>query len=124
MSGLLVSISFIGFLAIYSLIIRYTNVMISIEGICAIILIIFINLSFNQKLLEKTKKVNLLNEALKLTYKDIFSKIVPIIILTIVTCLTKWDNLSSFGMVMFWGIVLIAIYNLLVTRTFLKLKKQ
>ena len=124
MSGLLVSISFVGFLAIYSLIIRYTNVMISIEGICAIILIIFINLSFNQKLLEKTKKVNLLNEALKLTYKDIFSKIVPIIILTIVTCLTKWDNLSSFGMVMFWGIVLIAIYNLLVTRTFLKLKKQ
>lgn len=123
-SGILASISFIGFIALYSIIIRYTNVMISIEGICAIIIILFINLKFNQELLEKTKKVNLLKEALKLTYKDIFIKIIPVIILTLVACLTKWDNLSSFGMIMFWGIVLIAVYNFVVTRTFLKLKKQ
>ena len=98
--------------------------MISVEGICAIIIILFINLKFNQELLEKTKKVNLLKEALKLTYKDIFIKIIPVIILILVACLTKWDNLSSFGMIMFWGIVLIAVYNFVVTRTFLKLKKQ
>lgn len=123
-SGILASISFIGFIAIYSIIIRYTNVMISVEGICAIIIIILLNLKFTQELLEKTKKVNLLKEALKLTYKDIFIKIIPIIILSIVACLTKWDNLSSFGMIMFWGIVLIALYNFIVTRTLLKLKKQ
>lgn len=123
-SGILASISFIGFIAIYSIIIRYTNVMISVEGICAIIIILLINLKFTQELLEKTKKVNLLKEALKLTYKDIFIKIIPIIIISIVACLTKWDNLSSFGMIMFWGIVLIALYNFIVTRTLLKLKKQ
>ena len=123
-SGILASISFIGFIAIYSIIIRYTNVMISVDGICAIIIIILLNLKFTQELLEKTKKVNLLKEALKLTYKDIFIKIIPIIILSIVACLTKWDNLSSFGMIMFWGIVLIALYNFIVTRTLLKLKKQ
>ena len=123
-SGILASISFIGFLAIYSLVLRYANVMISVEGLCAIIIIILINLKFNQELLQKTKKLNLLNEAMKITYKDIYLKLIPVIILTLVACLTKWDNLSSFGMVMFWGLVLIASYNFIVTRTFLKLKKN
>ena len=42
--GLLASISFIGFIALTSLLLRYTNVIISIEGIGAILLTIIINL--------------------------------------------------------------------------------
>ena len=43
-------------------------------------------------------------------------KLLPAFIISIVFTLTKWTYLSSFGMIMFWGIILIVVYNILVTR--------
>ena len=123
-SGILASISFVGFVSIFSLLIRYTNVAISIEGISAIIIVMIINLIINREILSKTKKMNLVNEAVKSTYKNIYLKLIPVGILTIVFCLSKWESLSSFGMIMFWGLVLTAIYNVIVTRTLLNLKEN
>ena len=123
-SGILASISFVGFVSIFSLLIRYTNVVISIEGLSAIIIVMIINLIINREILSKTKKMNLVNEAVKSTYKNIYLKLIPVGILTIVFCLSKWESLSSFGMIMFWGLVLTAIYNVIVTRTLLNLKEN
>ena len=123
-SGILASISFIGFLSIFSLLIRYTNVAISIEGISAIIIVMIINLIINKEILSKTKRMNLVNEAVKSIYKNVYLKLIPVGILTIVFCLSKWESLSSFGMIMFWGLILTAIYNVVVTRTLLKLKEN
>lgn len=123
-SGILASISFVGFVASFSLLIRYTNVAISIEGISAIIIVMIINLIINREILSKTKKMNLVNEAVKSTYKNIYLKLIPVGILTIIFCLSKWESLSSFGMIMFWGLVLTAIYNVIVTRTLLNLKEN
>jgi len=122
--GLLTSISFIGFVSILLLVLRYTNVNISIEGIGAIILVLIINFRINQMILEKTKTINIVNEAVVNTYKDIFSKLIPVIIITLVFCFAGWSNLSSFGMIMFWGLLLIVVYNLMVTKTLLKLKES
>lgn len=121
-SGLLASISFIGFIALYSLLLRYANVIISIEGIGAIMLILAINLKLNQSVLSKTKKINMTNEAFIATYKEIFLKLIPIIIISIVFCFAGWTNLSSFGMIMFWGLILLAMYNATVTLALLKLR--
>lgn len=123
-SGILASISFVGFVASFSLLIRYTNVAISIEGISAIIVVMIINLIINREILSKTKKINLVNEAVKATYKNVYLKLIPVGILTIVFCLAKWESLSSFGMIMFWGLVLTAIYNSTITRTLLNLKEN
>lgn len=123
-SGILTSISFVGFVSIFSLLLRYTNVAISIEGISAIIIVMIINLIINKEILSKTKKMNLVNEAVKATYKNVYLKLIPVGILTIVFCLSKWESLSSFGMIMFWGLVLIAVYNVIVTRTLLNLKEN
>ena len=123
-SGILASISFVGFVALFSLLIRYTNVAISIEGISAIIIVMIINLIINREILSKTKKMNLVNEAVKATYKNVYLKLIPVGILTIVFCLAKWESLSSFGMIMFWGLVLTAIYNATITRTLLNLKEN
>lgn len=123
-SGILASISFVGFVASFSLLIRYTNVAISIEGISAIIVVMIINLIINREILSKTKKMNLVNEAVKATYKNVYLKLIPVGILTIVFCLAKWESLSSFGMIMFWGLVLTAIYNATITRTLLNLKEN
>ena len=123
-SGILASISFVGFVSLFSLLIRYTNVAISIEGISAIIIVMIINLIINREILSKTKKMNLVNEAVKATYKNVYLKLIPVGILTIVFCLAKWESLSSFGMIMFWGLILTAIYNVIVTRTLLNLKEN
>ena len=122
--GLLASISCIGFIALLSLLLRYTNVSISIEGIGAIMLVILINLKLNQMILSKIKKMDLVNEATLSTYKDLFLKLVPIMIITLVFCFSGWSNLSSFGMIMFWGFILIAVYNACITKTLLKLREN
>ena len=45
-------------------------------------------------------------------------------IITLVFGFAKWSNLSSFGLIMFWGLVLIAVYNVIVTKTLLKLREN
>ena len=122
--GLIASISCIGFIALLSLLLRYTNVSISIEGIGAIIFVILIDLKLNQMILSKIKRMDFVNEATSSSYKDIFLKLVPIMIITLVFCFSGWTNLNSFGMIMFWGLVLIAVYNVCVTKTLLKLKEN
>ena len=122
--GLLISIANIGFIALLLLLLRYTNVIISIEGIGAIILAILINLKLNKTILDKTKTMDIVNEAIVSTYKEMFLKLVPIMIITLVFCFSGWTNLSSFGMIMFWGLILIATYNIIVTKTLLKLREN
>lgn len=122
--GLLTSISYIGFVSLYLLILRYANVTITIEGIGGIIIVMIINLAFIKTLLTRMQKMKMLDEAINYTYKNVFSKLIPVIILVIVFCLSGWANLSSFGMAMFWGLMLMAIYNILVTKTLLKLEEE
>ena len=113
--GFLASISFIGFVSVLSLVLRYTNVSISIEGIGAILLTLIINIRVNQLMLNEGKEIN---------YKQIALNLAPVLIITLVFCFAKWSNLSSFGLVMFWGLALIAVYNVVVTKTILKLKEN
>ena len=121
MKGLLCSVACIGFAALLSLILRYTNVLISIEGIGAIILVLAIDSKLNHIILNKTKTMNLVNEAVIGAYKELFLKLIPIMIIAIVFCFAGIANLSSFGMIMFWGLILIVAYNITVTKALLKL---
>lgn len=127
-NGVLAGISYIGLSALYLLVIRYTNVIISIQGIFGIGIVLILNYIFINKILLKLKKVNdkpskqEMNTAIKEAYKEFFVKIIPICIATIVFCFTTWETISSFGMVMFWGITLIALYNYVITNTILKIK--
>lgn len=123
-NGLLVAISFIGFISLLSLLLRYTNVTISIEGIGAITLTLVINFIINYVILGKIKKEYIVRETVSNAYKEIFLKLIPIIIITLVFCFSGLSKLSSFGMIMFWGIALIALYNVLITKTLLKLREN
>ena len=129
-NGLLSVISFIGLISLYLLVIRYTNVSVSIQGIVGIIVTIILNYIFINKMLSAIKKNNdskeieNISEGIKESYKEFFIKIAPIYISVIVFCFVSWTTISSFGMVMFWGIVLIALYNYLITATMLKVKAE
>lgn len=118
--GLFASVSFIGFIAICSLIIRYTNVIITLNSIVAMIIVILLNFAFNIKILSKIKNQNDINKKIKESYKEFFMKIMPVIIISIVFSFINWVPISSFGMSLIWGLAIIAIYNILVTKNFIK----
>lgn len=129
-NGLIAGFSYIGLTALYLLLIRYANVMISIESICAILIILVLNYIFTQMLLnridEKSKEKNTKSVDKKVleTYVKFFNRLIPVCIITIAFCFVKWIPLSSFGMTLFWGIIIIAVYNAVVTRMLLKIKME
>ena len=128
MLGLLGAISYVGLVSIFLLIIRYANVVLSMEGILGIVVIMILNYIFVNKFLSKLKEKNKeLNKtdvqiANNETYKEFFIKIVPICITVITFCFINFVPISSFGMTMFWGIALIAGYNVVITNNLFKLK--
>lgn len=126
--GLLAGISYIGLAATYLLLVRYTNVLISMESISGIIIVLILNYLFTNNLLKNINKnqneENTMKKATKETYIEFLTKSLPIFIMVIAFCFVKWVPISSFGMIAFWGIVLIVAYNAIVTRTLLKIEKE
>ena len=127
--GVLNAFSYIGLAALFLLILRYTNVVISIESIFGIAVILILNYIFINKLLSKLKKEEKVDKAtisvaIKETYKEFFIKIIPIIIAVITFCFIRWEPISSFGMVMFWGILLISLYNISITNLLVRIKES
>lgn len=126
LNGLLGAISYLGLASIFVLLIRYANVLLSLEGIFGIVVILVLNYLFVNKLLSKLKEEilskDIVNSKTKETYKQYFIKIIPIIIAIITFCFAGWEPISSFGMIMFWGVVLIAVYNIIITNNLLKIR--
>ncbi len=124
--GVLVAVSYVGVFAILMLLIRYANVVLSIEGLFAIALVLALEYIFVNKLLNKTNSIlkDDVNKALKETYKEFVARIIPIAIAIITFCFIKWIPISGFGMIMFWGISLILIYNFVIVRSLLKIKAE
>lgn len=126
-TGLLTAISYVGLVAIYLILIRYTNVTISLEGIFGIGIVLLLNYLFiNIILANINKKENdeTITKVVQKTYGSFFLKIIPICIMAVVFCFMDWIQIASFGMVMFWGILLIAVYNYVVTLPLLKMKEN
>lgn len=113
--GALGVISYIGLVSLFMIVIRYANVVLSIEGIFGIVMVFLLNYVLVNKLLAKAdKRVEV--------YKEFFVKILPVIIMIVTFCFINWTPISSLGMVMFWGIVLMVAYNMLITNSLLKIR--
>ena len=126
LNGLLAGIAYVGLVAVYILVVRYTNVTISIESIAGIIIVLILNYIFTTMFLNKIEELNkekaenVMKKATGETYKKFYLRIIPICIMAIAFSFIKWVPISSFGMITFWGIVIIAIYNAIITRYLLK----
>ena len=129
-NGLVAGIAYTGLAALYLLLIRYTNVVISIDSIFAITMMLAFNYIFTIILLSNIKKMkaenveNAVRKSVTETYKKFFSRIIPVCILAIVFCFIKWTPINSFGMITFWGIVIIAIYNATITNLLFRIKNK
>lgn len=118
--GLLAVISYIGYMAVLLLIIRFTNLIITLDGICGILILAILNFVLLIYLLEMLKKT----EKNILDYKKTFEKsfisillvLIPTLIIGIVLCFSAWLPAYSFGTIIFWGIFIMGIYNIVITK--------
>ncbi len=116
--GIMATISFIGFIASLLVVIRYANVIISLEAIVAILAILVLNFSFINYILKKENKMHI-DEIMKEAYTKYISVLIPLAIIAVTFTFMNWTPIISIGMIMFWGLVIFAIYNLIFTRTLL-----
>lgn len=104
----------VGYLATLLLVLRLTNVVITMEGITAIVISMILDYVFTYITLmhidRKTesffKKANL----------EFFLDSLPIYVIAIVFTFAKTVNISSFGMSLFWGIIMIYTYNFIFSK--------
>lgn len=117
--GILCAISLVGFIATLLLIIRCFNVVMTVEGIIAMIVSVVLFYVTLIEILRKSMKIQETDVAFKQAIKKSIIILIPIYLIALVFTFNSWITISSFGMVMFWGITLNLIYNFVITRTLL-----
>lgn len=113
--GIIAAIANIGFIALYLLLVRYTNVSISLESIVAAVIIALCNYLMVYEFLsaKETKKTQEL-------FKSQIIKAIPILLIAIIFTFSAMTKLSTAGMFLFWGVTLSFIYNYTLTRDMIK----
>ena len=113
LKGLIGSILAIGYMAVVLLVIRYTNVDLSIAGIASIIIIAIMNYILQITIIENSNKTDEKANKLLNVFGKYMLAIIPVFIISIVFSFEASVLLNSFGMILFWGTVLTFIYNLI-----------
>lgn len=116
MAGLFASPLGIGYIALLSIVVRYTNAVITESSIVVYAVAILLNYIFMKKLL-LTGDVSKNYDQVQ---KRFFLKLIPVCVVAVVFTLSQYFVVSSIGMAMFWGIILSILYNFIITRTVLK----
>lgn len=120
-NGLLAGIASIGYIAVLLIIIRYTNVILTTEGLFGILISVVLNYIFNIYLIKTIKETEKedVKSAYNKTILDMLLVLIPALIVGITLCFSSWMPIYSFGQIIFWGILMIFIYNTVLTRTLL-----
>lgn len=123
-NGIFAIIGTCGLVAIILIVVRYANVIISLESIVAIISILVSNFLMLQYALSKfikaeENKVGIIKE----TYKHYVSILLPLLIIAIVFTFINWLPIASIGMILFWGMLTLMLYNYIVMSLLFDLKE-
>ena len=117
--GILASILQIGYIALLLLALRYTNVKITIEGICGIVLASIINFVYIYKSF-KNIELNFIKE----TTAKFALKLIPVYVIAVILSFNRMASIYSLGMTLVWGIIVMYLYNLTLTQITLKAIKK
>lgn len=124
-NGIFASIGYIGLIAFVLLAIRYTNVIISIESIISAIILLVTNYIIMTHAIKQFEKNDISKkEIIKTTYKHYTSSLAILLIIAIVFTFTNWLPIASMGMVLFWGLFVLIIYNYVIMNVLLEVKKE
>lgn len=111
--GLLSAVSLVGLVATILLVLRYTNVKVTLFSILGITIVTLANYVVILKTLNNKK-------SFKENFLSAINMLVPCIIVAIVFCCSPYIQLASFGMTLFWGLIVMCIYNLAIVRVFIE----
>ncbi len=111
--GLLSSISLVGLVATILLVLRYTNVKVTLFTVLGLAIVTLVNYVIIMRTLNNGKK-------LTENFMKVMDLIIPCIIVAIVFCCSPYMQLASFGMTMFWGLIVMCLYNLVIVRIFVE----
>ncbi len=117
LNGILGAILNIGYLALISLAVRYTNVIISISSIITVLLVIIINFGFMYKFLSELKNDQNAKKAYSKTLKSLYLVIMPVAIIAFVFSFMQNVSIIGIGMMLFWSLIIQVLYNTIFTRT-------
>lgn len=116
LNGLLASILSVGYIALLSLACRYTNVIFTLNSLLVSFIVIAMNYAFVKIFLMNLKEKSA-SQAYNESMKKFYLTIIPVIVVAVVFTLSAYTSISSIGMILFWGIILNALYNFIFTRT-------
>ena len=115
--GILAALSLVGFGAVLSLVLRYTGVQISIAAVVSTIAVLILQFIYLIRIL-KNKKTTASKEFNEETLS--FSKmLIPAFIMSVIITFANIVEISGFGMVIFWGLILFEIFNFIITKAVL-----
>lgn len=124
LNGLLAAILNTGYVAVVSLALRYTNVIITISSLVTLFGIMLINFGFMYILLKYIKNGILAKKAYKDAMKTLYLSIIPVCIVAFVFTFIQNASVTGIGMILFWGIIVQALYSLIFTRSIYVLKEK
>ena len=116
--GIVSAISMVGYIALYLLAVRFTDTVVSLEAMAAIGISILLQFVFVKEIARAMKKENA--SAKIVMNKELIKNIsiqIPLYIMAIVFVFASWETIKSFGIAMFWGLIIALLYNVVFTRT-------
>ena len=118
--GILQAILSVGYIGLLLIVIRYANVVESLDGILSIFVCYIINSVFAFMISKVLSNKDLTKKESKKSVNNVIKKygliIIPELIIATVCLFTSWSAIFSFGMILFWGVVISFVYNVAVTK--------
>lgn len=111
----------VGYIALLLLTIRYTNVVLTLEGMVGVVLSVILNYIFVFVMLNNLKK----KEKIEWNVIGKFAlRTIPVYVIAIILAFNSLTRINSLGMTLVWGSFCLYAYNLLITRNVLKMMNK
>lgn len=121
--GVLSAIAFIGYLAVVLIVIRVTSLVLTVEGMCGVVIATILGFAFMVYLVHMLSKQEKELVQYRKTYNksmlSMFMSLIPTLVIGIVLVFASWLPAYSFGTIIFWSILILLLYNASITRVVL-----
>lgn len=115
----------IGYISIFSFLIRAIDIILTYEGILGIIIACVLNYAFIYMILDNMKKESIKSkEAMKNTLIKFTLRLIPIYIIAVLFLFATNLNVNSLGKTLFWGALLVYAYNLIFTKILISVTEK
>lgn len=122
LNGLLTAISTIANIALFTILIRLTNITISLNSFAGIVALVIVNMYLVINILKALKNTDkTFGENLKEAYLKSIDVLLISLIIFAVFAFSKMTVISSMGLLLFWGWLVVVLGNLLLTVPMLKI---